>query len=97
MMEKTLRDNLTALFSAYEAATGTPSGGVARRALNDNTWASKVLAGANFTINSYDRVVVWLAETWPDETPWPEGVPLPDGFKPKVAGIAKITPETDGD
>lgn len=89
MMEKTLISNLVTLFQAYEAATGIPPGGVARRALHDNTWASKVMAGANFTIQSYDRIVVWMAKNWPPGVAWPEHVPLPDGFSFRQAEVVE--------
>jgi len=96
MMEKTLTDNLRALFAAFEQATGSPPGSVARRALNDNTWAARVLnTDAGFNVRSYDRIVAWLAQNWPEGVAWPEGVPTPDGFRQKII-VTKTEPPAEG-
>ena len=75
-MEETLRHQLAQCLSLYESLTGVKPSAVSRRAVNDARFVDRVLAGEGFTVRTYDKVVQWLSDHWPDAN-WPEGVPRP--------------------
>lgn len=78
MMERTLRSSLDALASRFTAATKLSTAAIGQRAINDNTFFSRLAKGeAGFNIRTYDRVVLWFSENWPEGVEWPEGVPRP--------------------
>jgi hypothetical protein len=73
-MEQTLRDHLSTLASKYAALTGTTAATVGKRAINDNTFFARVLEGQGFTVRTFDKVVAWFSDNWPDDASWPEGI-----------------------
>ena len=70
-MEETLRSNLLLLAAKFSTATQTSRPTIALRALNDNTFFTRVSAGSGFTLSTYDRLVTWFSENWPDGIEWP--------------------------
>lgn len=76
-MEEILRQQLIAAAQAFEAASGMTMPTIGRRALNDNTLLARLAAGQGFTVKTYDRLMSWLSQNWPDGTEWPESVPRP--------------------
>lgn len=70
-MEETLRQHLLMTARAFEASTGVSLASIGKRSLNDNTFFSRLGADQGFTVKTYDRVMGWLREHWPD------GVELP--------------------
>lgn len=75
-MEETLRLQLAQCLSLYEGLTGVKPSAVSRRAVNDARFVERVLAGEGFTVRTYDKVIQWLSDHWP-EANWPDGVPRP--------------------
>lgn len=76
-MEQVLRSHLATLASVF-ADRNISATTIGKRALNDNTFLPRALNGEGFTIKTYDRVVVWCFENWPENVAWPEGVPEPE-------------------
>lgn len=77
-MEELLRHHLLELAHAFEAATEVSPSAVGRRALNDNTvFARLEAAQIGFGVRTYDKLVKWFAENWPEGVAWPDSVPRP--------------------
>ena len=76
-MEETLRLHLRLCAEAFERATGASAATIGKRALNDNTFFQRTAGGQNFTVRTYDRLLSWFDEHWPEGVEWPEGVPRP--------------------
>jgi hypothetical protein len=77
IMEETLRLTLIDLAAKFEAATGVSPATAAKRALNDNTFFSRIEEGAGFNIRTFDRLVEWFAGNWPADADWPSDVSRP--------------------
>lgn len=84
-MEQTLRENLLDLAASYKDATDASYASIGQGALNDNTFFSRIQAGKGFTIGTFDRVVAWFSNNWPDDRAWPEGIERPAPAKGEVA------------
>lgn len=84
-MEKTLRQSLAAIATAFTEATGIAASTASKRAVNDQMFIGRVIEGGGFTIRTYDRAVQWFADNWPKHAVWPEGVERPE---PTVEGAA---------
>lgn len=84
-MEEILRQHLIEAAQAYEAATGISMPTIGRRAMNDNTVLARLAAGQGFTVKTYDRLIAWLSENWPDGADWPADVPRPAPAAREVA------------
>jgi hypothetical protein len=76
-MEETLRANLLDLAARYKAATGRSFPSIGDDALNDNTFFARIQKGKGFTIKTFDRVVDWFSNNWPDGAEWPSDVLRP--------------------
>jgi hypothetical protein len=77
-MEDTLRTHLVDLTRVFGDATKLSAATVGKRALNDNTVLARISAGdMGFNIRTYDRLVRWFADNWPDGAEWPADVERP--------------------
>lgn len=74
---KILAENLLRTFRLYVEATGVSPSSASLRTAGDNTFFRRVEAGENFTVHSYDRVMVAFSAMWPSGVPWPSEVPRP--------------------
>jgi hypothetical protein len=78
-MEDTLRTHLLDLTRAFGEATGASAATVGKRAVNDNTVLARIAAGdMGFNIRTYDRLVRWFSDNWPENAEWPVAVMRPD-------------------
>jgi hypothetical protein len=85
-MEETLRTHLLDLARIFGDAAKVSASTVGKRALNDNTVLARIAAGdMGFNIRTYDRLVAWFAENWPEGTEWPDNVERP---APAPANVA---------
>lgn len=89
-MEEILRQHLIEAAKAFEAASGVSLATIGRRALNDNTLLARLASGQGFTVKTYDRLLGWLSENWPDNAVWPEGVIRPEPAAP-TADLAEAS------
>lgn len=79
-MEETLRHHLLKCAALFEEATDITPATVGKRALNDNTYFARIATGQGFTIRTYDKVMEWLSDNWPDDkVEWPADIPRPSG------------------
>ena len=77
-MEETLRTHLLDLSRTFSDATKISPATVGKRALNDNTVFARLAAGdMGFNIRTYDRLVGWFSDNWPEDSEWPEGIERP--------------------
>jgi hypothetical protein len=76
-MEKTLRANMLVLATTYAKATDVSAQAIGQRIMRDNTFFRRIAEGAGFTASTYDRVVHWFDENWPDEVAWLAYIPRP--------------------
>ncbi len=76
-METVLRANLAALLAEYSLRAEATAAMVGRQALNDNTFFTRLGAGANFTVRTYDRLVQWFSDRWPEGLEWPRDIERP--------------------
>lgn len=76
-MEDELRSHLLHLAATYSDATGVSPATIGKRAINDNTFFQRLEAEAGFTVKTFDRVVGWLSDNWPECVVWPSVIPRP--------------------
>ena len=77
-MEETLRNHLLELARLFEAKTGITAGTVGKRALNDNTVFARLRAAeTGFGVRTYDKLVRWFSENWPNGAKWPKDIERP--------------------
>lgn len=77
-MEDTLRSHLLDLMRIFGDATKASAATVGKRALNDNTVLARIAArDMGFNIRTYDKLVGWFAENWPDGAEWPADIERP--------------------
>lgn len=76
-MEETLRAHLFELADAFEKSTGVSRPSIGKAALRDNTFFRRLSAGDGFTIKTFDKLIQWFSDNWPDEQAWPESFPRP--------------------
>ena len=51
---------------SFARMTGVSLSAIAKQSLNDPARLSRVAKGHNFTIQTYDRVMGWLDDNWPE-------------------------------
>jgi hypothetical protein len=63
--EDDLRRALKQRISQFTALTGRSRRQIGLAAVNDSAAVFRMLAGGNFTIGTYKRVMEWLDRNWP--------------------------------
>ena len=64
--------------TAYAASQTKELTTVGRFAANDGSFFERISdPEKTFTAKTYDRIVGWFSDQWPDGTPWHDGVPRP--------------------
>jgi hypothetical protein len=76
-MEDTLRAHILSLAAAFEQATGSSWRTIGKVAMNDNTFFVRIGRGDGFTIRTFDRILQWFSDNWPENAEWPEGIERP--------------------
>lgn len=78
IMEDKLRTHLLELTRVFGDATKASPSAIGKRALNDNTVIARIAGGdMGFNIRTYDKLVGWFAENWPDGAEWPTDIERP--------------------
>ncbi len=77
-MEEIARSELLTLATAFSFALNVSLATLGQRCLNDNSFFTRISSGSNFTLRTYDRVVLWFSANWPDDVAWPAEVARPD-------------------
>lgn len=77
-MEKSPRTDLLLLAAKFSDAAGVSVQAIGQRALKDNTFFMRIGKGSGFTFRTYDKLIIWFSDNWPNEAKWPEEVARPD-------------------
>lgn len=78
-MENELRHQLLAVSAAFAQAEQCGLSMVSRRCRNDSGFFHRLAdESKSFTARTFDEVMRWFSEHWPDGHAWPEGIDRPD-------------------
>lgn len=69
-----LRTQLMRASDAYGAARGISRARLSTLLFNSGHKLDAVFAGSDVTTGTYERVMSWFADNWPEDKPWPKGV-----------------------
>lgn len=61
-----LREVLLQRASRFSDVTGASLSAIARCAVNDSAFFVRLAKGRNFTVGTYQRVMSWLDQRWPE-------------------------------
>jgi len=64
--DDTIRNALLARVRSFMQLTGMGPSIIAREAINDPAFLTRVAKGHNLTLRSYQRVMDWLDDNWPN-------------------------------
>jgi hypothetical protein len=79
-MENELRSHLLAIAARYASAASCALSTVSRRCRNDSSFFERIAdARKSFTVRTYDEVIAWFDENWP------EGAAKPPLFRSELA------------
>ncbi|KGF71176.1 hypothetical protein LL06_00865 [Hoeflea sp. BAL378] len=73
----TLREQFIRTFDAFVDATGVGEGTLSDRLLNGGGRMKRIRTGSDIATGTFERVMQWLSDNWPDGAEWPEGVARP--------------------
>lgn len=73
----TWNERLLNVAGLYADATGAKLSMIAKDILKDSAFFSDLASGRNCRTDTFDKVLLWLSERWPDDTEWPSDVPRP--------------------
>jgi len=79
-MENELRRHLLSVAAMYAAAAQCALSTVSRRCRNDSSFFERIAdPSKSFTVKTYDEVIAWFRENWPDgaEEPAPIRIEQP--------------------
>lgn len=81
---------------SYTRMTGIPLTVIAKRSLNDPALLTRVAKGHNFTIQTYDRVMRWFDDNWPQgrEITVPSSLQLTKKVKAEFCHLTNLTPSS---
>lgn len=68
---------LAAIYSSAVSAGTLPTLG--KQIMSDTKFFRRIAAGENFTARTFDKVVQWFSDNWPDDPAceWPKDLPRP--------------------
>ena len=70
-----LRDHLLELAHQFALRRNITLWRVGALAARDGKFFLRLKKGGNCTIKTYQRVLAWFSENWPQKTPWPADIP----------------------
>lgn len=79
MERERLTQNLFDLSTAYARYKGLRLGSLSVYANCQSEFFGRISRGkaVDFKISTYDRLITWFSDNWPDELPWPVGLERP--------------------
>jgi hypothetical protein len=86
-------EQLLAVASAYEQATGLEPTTVSWRVFGDSKKLAAIRAGADIQVRRHEKAMHWFAENWPEGAEWPEGILRPDLTGPALSDEHSGAPE----
>lgn len=80
------------LSETYCEAANVPLTRVSRTVFGDQRRLDRVFSDqVSLTIPSFERLVEWFADNWPDDLAWPEGIERPVAACAPETGIVDAT------
>jgi hypothetical protein len=77
-MEAELKAHMVKVGTRFSVATGLASSTVGMRVARDGRFFDRLTDGRGFTVKTYDNVLQWFSDHWPDNAEWPRDVPRPE-------------------
>lgn len=71
------REVLLTLFECYCRRVKLSQSRVSSLVFNHGGRITRIRAGRDFTVGSYERALRWFSTHWPEGHPWPEGIERP--------------------
>jgi hypothetical protein len=72
-----LRKQLITVAEAYGTAKGLSRSRVSTILFNAGGALNRIVAGGDVNTSTFERVIRFMSETWPDSAMWPDGIPRP--------------------
>lgn len=72
------KSRLLSVARLYCETTGLSMARVATLAHNQGAFFKRLNAGASCTLETYEKVMRWFSNNWPDGVSWPLDIPRPD-------------------
>ena len=70
--------DLQVICSLYRDATGRSEARISDLACSNPYLFKRLRANKGCTIATYNRVLVWFSEHWPEDLQWPDDIPRPE-------------------
>lgn len=86
-MEDELKNHFEALMAEFTCHSRLAKATIWARAAGDARFLDRVNTGSGFTVKTYDRVVQWFSDNWPDGAEWPPSI---ERRPIKEAGQARV-------
>lgn len=74
---RTLREKFILVFDTYVAGSGIAESTLSDRLLKSGSRFKRIRESSDISTGTYERVMQWLSDNWPDNAAWPEGVDRP--------------------
>lgn len=76
-------NDIITLVEVYARFNNLSEATVSNQATTHARLFSRLRAGHSCTLATYERVVSWFADNWPDDLEWPSGIdrPIPGGVR----------------
>ncbi|HEX2114218.1 MAG TPA: hypothetical protein VHM01_07415 [Alphaproteobacteria bacterium] len=71
------RDEMLTLARLYCQRTGLSLARIATLVRNQGAFFKHIEDGKGCTVDTYNKVMRWFAERWPNDLAWPEGIGRP--------------------
>ncbi len=73
--------NITTLANLFCLHRNIGKTSVAAIVMNDRSFFIRLKAGRGITLNSYNKIIQWFSDNWPENLAWPKDIE-----RPKVSG-----------
>ena len=70
--------NLVILCRIYQRVTGLSESRVADKVSTNPYLFLRLRDGKGCTVRTYNRVLQWFSDNWPENLPWPADIPRPE-------------------
>lgn len=76
-MEAELKAHILLLGSRFADLTGLAPSTIGMRVARDARFFDRINDGGGFTVKTYDSVLFWFVDHWPEGAEWPIDIPRP--------------------
>jgi hypothetical protein len=78
----TLREQFIRAFDAFVAHSGLAESTLSDRLLKSGSRFRRIRESSDISTATFERVMRWLSDNWPEGAEWPEGVERPKAIEP---------------